>query len=316
MRISVLVPSYGRPESLATCLSALAGQDRAPDEVLVVTRREDAGTRALVRRLREEGPLPLREEVVDVPGQVMALDAASRGATGDVVAITDDDAAPRSDWLERLQRWFADPQVIGVGGRDAVVGLDGQPGEPVVGRVKWWGKVVGNHHLGIGEPRDVDVLKGVNMAFRRKNLLAHGFDVRLKGRGAQVHNDLKLSLALRREGHRLMYDPAMVVDHMPAERPEGDDRLKVDPSRQADAVHNETLALLEYLPPARRAVFVVWALTIGRSPGPGLIHAAWTSVRRPGTGSWLRLRATLRGRREGWRTYRESSPAPSTSTAT
>jgi hypothetical protein len=294
---------------LAICLSALAKQDRTPDEVLVVTRREDADTRALVKQLRDEASLRIREEVVDLPGQVMALDAASRAATGDIVAITDDDAAPRSDWLERLQRWFADPQLIGVGGRDAVVGLDDETGKPVVGRVKWWGKVIGNHHLGIGEPRDVDVLKGVNMAFRREDLLAHGFDGRLKGRGAQVHNDLKLSLALRREGHRLMYDPDMVVDHMPAERPEGDDRLKVDPSRQTDAVHNETLALLEFLPPARRAVFAAWALAIGRAPGPGLIHAAWTSVRRPGTGNWLRLRATLRGRREGWRTYRESSTA-------
>jgi GT2 family glycosyltransferase len=310
MKISVLVPSYGRPESLASCLSALANQDRAPDEVIVVTRREDAGTRALVKRLREDGSLRLREEVVDVPGQVMALEAGCRGATGDVVAITDDDAAPRSDWLEKLQRRFADPQVIGVGGRDAVVGLDGEAGKPVVGLVRWWGKVIGNHHLGTGEPREVDVLKGVNMAFRRKDLLAHGFDARLKGRGAQVHNDLKLSLALRREEHCLIYDPNLVVDHMPAERPEGDDRLEVDPSRQEDAVHNETLALLEFLPPVRRAVFAAWALAIGRAPGPGLLHAAWTSVRRPRTGSWLRLRATLRGRREGWHTYRGSSTMP------
>ncbi|HXR31580.1 MAG TPA: glycosyltransferase [Solirubrobacterales bacterium] len=304
MEISVVVPSYGRPEALALCLAALESQSRPADEVVVVTRRDDARTREL---LAGYPGLPLAERVVEVPGQVQALDAGVRAARGDVVAITDDDAAPRPRWLEQLERWFSDPTVIGAGGRDAVAGVALNGGERVVGRVRWCGKVVGNHHLGVGEPRDVDVLKGANMAFRREPLLATGFDLRLKGAGAQVHNDLKLSLALRRAGGRLVYDPGLLVDHMPAPRPQGDDRRHADPRQQVDAVHNETLALLEYLPPARRTAFVAWALAVGRDQGPGLAHAAWTAIRRHRGGSLAHLRATLRGRLEGWRTYRRSA---------
>jgi cellulose synthase/poly-beta-1,6-N-acetylglucosamine synthase-like glycosyltransferase len=304
MEISVLVPSYGRPQSLQTCLLALAAQSRAPDEVVVVTRAEDAETRALVARARADGGLPLREAVADLPGQIRALATAVDAASGDVVAITDDDAAPRPDWVRRLERWFGDGSVAGVGGRDVIAGAGPATSAEQVGRVRWFGKIVGNHHLGVGAAQDVDVLKGANMAFRRELVLRHGFDERLRGKGAQVHNDLKLSLSLRRAGGRLVYDPALMVDHMPAPRPAGDDRLNAGSQQQVDAVHNETLALLEFLPAGRRAVFAVWALAVGRRQAPGLALTLWTGVREPGAGSWPRLRATFRGRREAWRTFR------------
>ena len=308
----MVVPSYGRPDSLEVCLEALAAQSRQPDEVIVVTRADDDATRALVAARREQGSMPLQEEIVAIPGQVGALAAGCDVASGDLVAITDDDAAPRADWVERLQQCFADPSVIGAGGRDAVTGTEADTGSELVGTVRWYGKVIGNHHLGVGPARDVDVLKGVNMAYRRDRLLAQGFDPRLRGSGAQVHNDLKLCLSLRREGARLVYDPETIVDHMPAERPEGDHRVNANSQQQVDEVHNETLALLEFLPPLRRAVFVAWALAVGRGPAPGLAHTIWTSVRRRGGGSWALLLATLRGRRAGWRTYRRTDrrPAP------
>ena len=311
MEISVLVPSYRRPQSLRTCLLALEAQRRAPDEVVVVTRADDAETRALVSRARGEGGLPLREEVTDLPGQIRALSTALAAARGDVVAITDDDAAPRPDWVQRLEGWFGDRSVAGVGGRDVIAGPGPAANAELVGRVRWFGKVIGNHHLGVGAAQDVDVLKGANMAFRRDLVLNHGFDERLRGEGAQVHNDLKLSLSLRRAGGRLVYDPALMVDHMPAPRPAGDDRLNAGSQQQVDAVHNETLALLEFLPPARRAVFAVWALAVGRRQAPGLALTLWTSVREPGSGSWPRLRATVRGRRMAWRTFRQGR-APTT----
>lgn len=33
--------------------------------------------------------------------------------------------------------------------------------------VQWFGRVIGNHHLGTGGVREVDILKGVNMSFRQ-----------------------------------------------------------------------------------------------------------------------------------------------------
>jgi cellulose synthase/poly-beta-1,6-N-acetylglucosamine synthase-like glycosyltransferase len=304
MRISVVVPSYRRSEDLSLCLACLAAQEVAPAETIVVSRAEDSATRTVVAEFPAAGAVNLREEVVDAPGQVEALSAGVKAASGDVVALTDDDAAPRPDWLRRIGEWFARPEIVGVGGRDALEGFEPDRDDLPVGRVSWSGKVTGNHHLGAGTPRDVDVLKGVNMAFRREALEEHGFDPRLRGVGAQVHNDLKLCLALRRSGGRLLYDPQLVVDHRPAERPQGDRRGKADALQQVDAVHNETLALLEFLSPPRRVAFLLWSVLVGRGPAPGLVHALWTTARPGPAGSGQHLVPTLRGRWLGWRAYR------------
>jgi hypothetical protein len=45
--------------------------------------------------------------------------------------------------------------------------------------------LIGNHHLGVGEPREVDVLKGVNMSYRRTAIADIHFDERMRGTGAQ-----------------------------------------------------------------------------------------------------------------------------------
>jgi GT2 family glycosyltransferase len=306
---SVVVPSFGRPRSLAVCLGALAAQSRTPEETIVVVRAGDDATRALLAEFPSGEAIGLREQVVEQPGQVAALAAGSASAVNEVVAITDDDAAPRPEWLERLEDWFADPAVTAVGGRDFLTFAADDPRTDDVGRMRWYGRLSGNHHLGEGPPRDVDVLKGVNMAFRRGALLECGFDPRLRGNGAQVHNDMMVCLCLRRRGARLVYDPELVVDHMPAERPAGDDRTRASVQQHADAVHNETLAILEYLPSRRRPLFLGWAVLIGRAPGPGFVHTLLRG--RPGDG-WAdrrrRLVATLRGRWLGWRTFRGAPP--------
>src|SRR5690606_38317061 len=89
----------------------------------------------------------VREAVVGPEGNLVAsMNAALALTTGELIALTDDDAEAPPDWLEKLAKPFADPSVGGVGGRDW---QEINPGEAVeVGRLRWYGKVVGNHHLG------------------------------------------------------------------------------------------------------------------------------------------------------------------------
>jgi cellulose synthase/poly-beta-1,6-N-acetylglucosamine synthase-like glycosyltransferase len=271
----------------------------------VVVRTDDAESRAVIASARPT--LPVMEVLNDRRGQVAALNAGLQAVACDITAMTDDDAAPHSDWLARLLMHFADPTLAAVGGRDVVLLADHGP-LPVVGRVGLYGRVTGNHHLGIGPARPVDVLKGANMAFRTEWLRRFGFDERLRGTGAQVHNDLMLSLKVRRAGGNLVYDPAVLVDHYTALRPEGNhDRTPASLDDLADEVHNETLALMEFLPAWRRGLWLVWVLALGtrRHPGLGacvalLPRLRWSIVRT--------LMASVRGRFAGlltWRSARE-----------
>ena len=225
LTVSVIVPTWRRPADLHRCLDTLADQARAADEVLVIHRAEDAETVQVL----EQAPagLALRRVVVEAAGQVAALNRGLEAARGDIIAITDDDAAPRADWLRRIVETFErDPTLTGLGGRDWLH-IDGRlaTGERrQVGRVQAWGRCIGNHHLGAGAPREVDILKGANMSFRHVHLGGRRFDVGLKGEGAQVCNDMAFCLALRKAGRRLVYDPAVAVDHFPGVRHDVDQR--------------------------------------------------------------------------------------------
>ena len=173
----------------------------------------------------------------------------------------------------------------------------------MVGKVQWFGRVIGNHHLGVGEPREVDVLKGTNMSYRRSAVHGTSFDKRLRGSGAQVHNDMAFSLLVKHLGWKLIYDPGLAVDHFPAARFDEDQRHLFSTTAFSMMVHNETLVLLEHLPPVRRVVFGFWALVVGSRAGPGLVQ--WLRL-LPSEGrlAGAKLQAALRGRLEGSRTWR------------
>lgn len=307
MTITIVVPTYCRPNDLIRCLDALKTQTRPADEVLVVVRDTDFETETLLKTLIP-GPFPLRSVTVSIPGQVAALNAGLAAAQGDIIAITDDDAIPSADWLERIETHFlSDEHVGGVGGRDWVYhGQQLEDGkQEVVGRVQWFGRVTGNHHLGVGVPREVDILKGVNMSYRRSAIKGRRFDERLRGIGAQVHNDMAFSLALRRAGWKLIYDPKVAVNHYPAQRFDEDQRNRFNDIALLNAVHNETLVLLENLPSTRRTAFVIWATFVGTRDAPGFFQ--WLRfLPKEGTLAGQKLVASLRGRWQAWETWQQS----------
>ena len=311
-RCSVLIPPWRRPDELTRCLAALRRQTLPATQVVVAVREDDDVTHARLDELTRAGTLPAGFEKVTVgPVPLTAsMNAGLVATTGDYVALTDDDAESRPDWLERSAAVLtAEPTVAGVGGRDW------QPherwDEPIVGTVSWYGRVVGNHHLGAGPARDVDLLKGVNAVFRGDLLRRTGFDKRLRGRGNVTHWELSLCLTLRRAGWRLIYDPAIAVDHYPATRHDGDVNARggFDRDSFVDSVHNETLALLDYLRPRQRAAFHAWAACVGTSASPGLAQLGRAVLRGRTRNLLARWRATNTGRAAGLKTIRESGHA-------
>jgi cellulose synthase/poly-beta-1,6-N-acetylglucosamine synthase-like glycosyltransferase len=244
---------------------------------------------------------------VSTSGVIAAMNMGVNAASGEIISFTDDDAAPHADWLARIEAYFlSDSSLGGVGGRDwqyQGTQLRFNGASKVVGRVQWFGRVIGNHHLGVGKPQEVDVLKGVNMSYRMAAIKSLGFDERLLGTGAQVHFEIMLCLTLKRTGWKLIYDPALAVDHYPAQRFDEYQRDKFQEIAWINRVHNETLALLDYLPPTRRTVFLVWAILVGTRRAPGFVQCLrlLPSQDNLATQKWL---ASIQGRRQGWQTWR------------
>src|SRR6266568_1795073 len=156
MKVTVIVPTYQRPGYLKGCLEGLLTQSRPADQVVVVRREEDKDAHAILQAFSNA---ELDEVTVDEPGVLVALHRGLKTASGEIIAFMDDDAAPHADWLERLLAHLDEPAVGGVGGRDLWVSDEAHRDEQTedVGRVTRWGKLVGNHHIGIGPARDVMV---------------------------------------------------------------------------------------------------------------------------------------------------------------
>ncbi|WP_017316821.1 glycosyltransferase family 2 protein [Mastigocladopsis repens] len=304
MSVTVIVPTYRRPKDLARCLQALQKQTRSVDEVIVVVRDTDAESWAFLETF-DPNLLPLRTAKVSVPGVIAAMNAGLDLAKGDIIAFTDDDAAPHNEWLARIETHFlCDERIGAVGGRDWVYhGTRLEDGAcKVVGQVRWFGRVIGNHHIGVGEAREVDVLKGVNMSFRQSAIKGLHFDERMQGTGAQVHYEVAFCLTLKRAGWKLIYDPKVAVNHYPAQRFDEDQRNSFNSIALANAVHNETLALLEYLSPTQQLAFLVWSTLVGSREAMGFIQ--WLRfLPSDGLLAGQKLSASLRGRWQGWRTF-------------
>ena len=298
-QFTVLIPSYKRPADLDRCLDALSKQDLLPSRILVVRRADDAATSEIVDRWQPT--LRIEEAHVSLPGQVHALNAGLNWIKGqcqkersaiDLVCILDDDTAPHAAWLERIATIFAtQPDVGGVGGRDYNF-IDGKPlmGEASpVGTILWYGRLIGNHHLGSGPRRDVDFLKGANMTYRMAAIGDLEFDRRLLGSGAQVHNDLAFSMGVRNRGWRLVYDPQVSVDHFSAERFDSDRRGTPAMDAVENMGTNFYLTLRCYVKPLhRRAIALLYNGLVGRRKVPGYLLGLWFRLRSNEDGVALR----------------------------
>ncbi len=134
-RLSVVVPTCGRPQLLRRCLQALMAQDLAPaafEIVIVVDGPEgsaDDATLALAQALAAERPQHALRclHTGQRRGPAAARNLGWRAARGALVAFTDDDTVPAPDWLSRGEDAMRHGLWAALGGRVRVPPLDEPP---------------------------------------------------------------------------------------------------------------------------------------------------------------------------------------------
>jgi hypothetical protein len=131
------------------------------------------------------------------------------------------------------------------------------------------------------------------------------FDERLLGAGAQVHNEMGFSLALRRRGWKIVYDPSVAVDHYPGVRFDGESRSREYGTAVRYSTFNETIAILEHLPKSRRFIFWIWAVFVGKRDAPGLLQCIRLGAFQPRM--WRTLKTVLLARLDAQRVVERSS---------
>jgi glycosyltransferase involved in cell wall biosynthesis len=116
--VSVVVPTHSRSSMLLRCLAALAAQDYAPFEVVVVDDGSTDDTRDRLARFAHDHP-GLRLTVLHNAPQIGANPSRKRGieaSRGSLVAFEDDDCIADASWLSALVRGFTSERVGAVTG--------------------------------------------------------------------------------------------------------------------------------------------------------------------------------------------------------
>ena len=305
MKISVIVPSYQRVDALLNCMDGIQKQTRYPDEVILVVRNTDENTLNYVSSISMKN---LKVVLIEQTGVVAALNLGMKQSTGSILVLTDDDTIPHSNWLEGIENYYLTiPDVGGVGGRD-IVHFRGNPIPAIkeqVGIIKPYGRIIGNHHIGLGGSREVDLLKGANMSFRREAIQGLTFDDKLKGTGAQIYNEMEFSLSIKKKGWKLIYDPQVCVDHFPAERFDEDKRNSFNEIAFFNTAHNETYAILKHSRIINRTMYLVWVIIVGSKSSPGVVQFIRMLPVQKGV-ALKKVLLAFKGRWGGWKTWRES----------
>ena len=304
---SVLIPSLRRTQSLARCIESLSLQSVRPGEVLVIWQGDDSGTERLVSEMKERVPYVLRAVHASVTGIVAAENRGLELAEGIVVFLIDDDAAAPPGWIEYHLRHYSDPTVGAVGGPIRNLHADGRRaperhGQPV-GRLRWYGKFVGNgfdHPTSWSSraPIEVDHLAGSNFSLRRSAFSS--FESELRPYWQCFEADV--SLQVKSNGFRILFDFANPVDHWPSGSVyvagrHGDLTLKV-----INAAFNEAYVLSKHSRIPLRWIQLAYLVLVGSPSVPGLCCVPLAIRRYGNPRRELRLAAdTILARFEGWR---------------
>lgn len=114
---SIVIPTYRRPNQLASCLRSLARLDypRADFEVIVVDDGSEGPTESVIEGFRDQLDVTLLLQ--SHAGPAAARNAGAARAKGTFLAFTDDDCAPAPSWLQGLATHLSSAPGCAVGGR-------------------------------------------------------------------------------------------------------------------------------------------------------------------------------------------------------
>lgn len=118
--LSLVVCSRDRAHALGPCLAALSALHASVRwELVVVDDASADDTPQMLARFAASAPIDVRLVREPRPGLGRARNAGVAAARGAVVAFTDDDCYPATDYVDAVLRVFDDPAVGYMGGRIA-----------------------------------------------------------------------------------------------------------------------------------------------------------------------------------------------------
>lgn len=213
MRVSVVIPTYSmdRYDDFVECVGSVLTQTYQNIEVVIIV---DGNEAVYDRAVDEFGE---RDDVViycnsEHRGPISRANMGAVQASGDIVALTDDDAIVDDHWVEELVSAYDRHDAIAVGGRIEPEWVAGRA--DYIPEEFYW--LIGATYKGFEDrEREVRNTFGANLSFRREVFLNLGG---IRHSGIQSHNvqgrETEFCARMYQEYNRgVIYTPSAVVYH-------------------------------------------------------------------------------------------------------
>ena len=214
--VSLIIPTFNRGALLADCLDT-ALEQRYPDFEVIIVDQSPTVHEKLESLMSAHGDL-LRYHKLPAPNLPAARNEGVRRSRGSIVIFIDDDTLLPARFIQAHVQNYADPSVDAVAG--PVLSAEGAfrselPREITDRRLR---PICGLWQY----DRKIDVVHGPggNHSFRRAVWsAAGGYDENYDGPGLREESDF--FLRVHKAGHRIVYDPAAWLIHVPGVKPGG-----------------------------------------------------------------------------------------------
>jgi cellulose synthase/poly-beta-1,6-N-acetylglucosamine synthase-like glycosyltransferase len=213
-KASIAICTRDRPEDLRRCLNALMKLPDDGQEILVI---DNCPATSASFEIAKEYP-KVRYVREDVPGSSAARNRALYEAEYEIVAFTDDDAVPDTNWLRALLFNFTDPRVICVTGQVMPLELENEAQE-------WFEKFSplgrGFKRLTFDGAAFYDLFRvapigvSANMALRKQIMERVGVFDEVLGVGTPTRcgEDHELFSRILSRGYKIVYEPEALSWH-------------------------------------------------------------------------------------------------------
>ncbi|MEI6168062.1 MAG: glycosyltransferase [bacterium] len=215
--ISVVFPTYRRPDTLGPVLEALNAQTGLPPEAFEVVVCDDASGDTAPATLLQASAQALHPMTCVVlseqGGPARARNAALRFVRAPVVLLLGDDILAPPDLVARHMQWHAAHPAV----TEALLGASSWDDTPPPTVLMRWLEQGGRHYafnyrdLPVDCPVSGHFFYTCHVSFKKGLFtLAGGFDESFP---FASHEDLELGLRMERHGMQLTFDPTLVVRH-------------------------------------------------------------------------------------------------------
>lgn len=206
---SIILPTYNRCDIVEQTLLRFLAQDYPADFEILVADNSTDGTPAMVERLAETSPVPLRLLWSEERLPAVKRNDALHAATGDLVFFMNDDVWVRPDFLiEHARTHLASDEPIGVLGL-----VDQSEQMPPLPFTQWY-RPFGYHRIADRADQEVDwrFFWTMNISLPRQEML----DRNLVFHEDWAHigcEDMELGYRWEKAGLKLVYNPRAWGEH-------------------------------------------------------------------------------------------------------